>query len=494
MQLAQLFQQIETSLEDALATGSWVDVAPLLPSVLSNEDARILLESALQKKNLGKNSHIFADTVLVTQPLLDTVQQSFVDLMSERAAKDVESKKYEKLFVGKGAERLDLSEEIVDKKEERRKKAAAGKAGGGAQGRETKTKATKKKYGKASKRADDWSDESGGEDDAKGTRKGGAGGGVGGGGGVEFMTRKELEEKISSISLLEECPEELFEELASHLYGGLTSKYKAVLFEKYQSSLLATVHDKRKSHSALQECCNAAVSSIRNFEKGLSAFEGADRRNLEKHLAKTLCADLVNSVFVYVRNENGNANGPDDLNADQRMKVIADLPKSTAEPLLQVHKALAAAAASASDGGGVAKFLETFEENCEAAVDVFIKKPDKKKDKNFVFAHRQALSEKLATCSDPALALHLAVTILFAVFTGSVVHASGKFVPAILGHVVSLKLMSEEDEKLLEDFQKRVLESLSGDNSAASEELLEMLPRMKEVANNARKSGAKADA
>ena len=75
---------------------------PLLPSVLSNEDAKILLESALHKKNLGKNSHIFADTVLVTQPLLDTVQQSLVDLMAERAAKDVESKKYEKLFVGKG--------------------------------------------------------------------------------------------------------------------------------------------------------------------------------------------------------------------------------------------------------------------------------------------------------------------------------------------------------------------------------------------------------
>ena len=461
-----------------------------MPSVLSNEDAKILLESALQKKNLGKNSHIFADTVLVTQPLLDTVQQSFVDLMAERAAKDVESKKYEKLFVGKGAERLDLSEELVDKKEERRKKAAGGKAGGGAQGRETKTKSTKKKYGKASKKADDWSDESGGEEDGRGTRK--AGGGSGG--GVEFMTRKELGDKLSSISLLEDCPEELFEELSAHMYGGLTSKYKAVLFEKYQSSLLANVHDKRKSHSALQECCNAAVSSIRNFEKGLSAFDaGADRRNLERHLAKTLCTDLVNSVFVYVRNENG-AGGPEDLNADQRMKIVADLPKTTAEPLLQVHKALAAAVASATDGGGVAKFLETFEENCDAAVDVFIKKPDKKKDKNFVFAHRQALSEKLATCSDPALALHLAVTILFAVFTGSVLHASGKFVPAILGHVVSLKLLSEDDEKLLEDFQKKVLESLGSDSSSAKEELMEMLPRLKAVANNARKSGAKSDA
>ena len=483
-------RQIETSLEDALATGSWVDIAPLVPSVLSSEDAKILLESALHKKNIGKNSHIFADTVLVTRALLDTVQQSLVDLMAERAAKDVASKKYERLFVGKAAERLDMSEEIVDKKEERRKKAAGGKAGGGTQGRETKTKATKKKYGKAGKRADDGSDESGGEDDAKGARKAGASGG-----GVEFMTRKELEEKVSSISLLEDCPEELFEEIAAHLYGGLTSKYKAVLFEKYQSSLLANVHDKRKSHSALQECCNVAISALRNFEKGLSAFDGADRRNLERHLAKTLCTDLVNSVFVYVRNENG-ASGPEDLNADQRLKVIADLPKSTAEPLLQVHRALAAAASVSTgdgSGGGVAKFLETFEENCDGAAAVFIKKPDKKKDKNFVFAHRQALSEKLATCSDPALALHLAVTILFAVFTGSVVHASGKFVPAILGHVVSLKLLAEDDEKLLEDFQKRVLDSLSGDSSSASEELLEMLPRLKEVANNARKSGAKCD-
>lgn len=77
------------------------------------------------------------------------VEESFKPLIEEQAKKDIESKKYEKILShANSADKLDLGDDKMDKKEERRKKAAAGKGGGGTQGRETKTKSTKKKYGK----------------------------------------------------------------------------------------------------------------------------------------------------------------------------------------------------------------------------------------------------------------------------------------------------------------------------------------------------------
>ena len=482
----QIFDQIESSLEDAFATGSWIDICPLIPSVLSSEDGKILLESALKAKKLDKTCHVFADTVMLTQDLLAKVEESFVDLMKDQAKKDMDSKKYEKLFTGaaKGQDKLDLGDELLDKKEERRKRAAGGKAGGGAQGRETKTKSTKKKHGGRAAKRDDWSDDSNGEDDApkkdsKDANKG----------KVEFMTRKELEEKLSSVTQLQECPEELFGQLAGRLHPGLTAKYKSVLFEQYQSSLLANVHDKRKAHSELQEKCNTAVSMIRLFEKGAALFEGAERKNLEKHLLKTLCTDILNSVFVYVRNEHGlnKGAGTGDLSQEQRVKILSDVPKEIGEPLLVMHKLLTAADSS------VVNFLDAFESGCDKAVDVFVKKADKKKDRQLIFGHRQTLSEQLSVCNEPALALHLTVMVLFTIFNGNILHASGKFVPTILLKVVSAQILKPEDAELLETFQKKVMETLGGNANDVKEELMEMLPKLKNVAASAKKSGTKTE-
>jgi hypothetical protein len=480
----QICDQIETSLEDALATGSWTDIAPLIPSVLSREDGKILLESALKTKNVMRNCHIFADTVLLTQPLLEKVEKSFVELMSDQAKKDLESKKYDKIFAsGRGSERLDMTDDVLDRKDERRKKAASGKAGGGAQGRETKTKSTKKKYGKASKK-DDWSDDSGDDDD---NPRGGGGGVASSKMRVEFMSRAELEDKLSSVSTLQECPEEMFAELAQHFYPSLTTKFKSLLSELYQSSLLANVHDKRKAHSELQDKCNSAVSMIRLFEKGTALFDAGEKKNLEKHLFRTLCSDLLNLVFVHVRNEHGlnKSSASLDLNQEQRVKVLSDLPKEIAEPLLAMHKTLVG-------GESVTKFLDVFEQNCDRAVDLFIKKSDTKKSRALIFGHRQTLSEQLAVCNDPALALHCALLILFTVFNNAILHASGKFVPAILDKIVSAKVLKPEDQELLQSFQNKVLESLNR-NESAKEELQEMMPKLKELAVNARRSGAKAE-
>ena len=56
-----------------------------------------------------------------------------------------------------------------------------------------------------------------------------------------------------------------------------------------------------------------------------------------------------------------------------------------------------------------------FQEQSQQLCDVMIKKPDKKRERQILFGHRQQLGEQLVSCTDPALTLHLAVILLFQV-------------------------------------------------------------------------------
>ncbi|XP_023348939.1 E3 UFM1-protein ligase 1-like [Eurytemora carolleeae] len=91
---------------------------------------------------------------------------------------------------------------------------------------------------------------------------------------------------------------------------------------------------------------------------------------------------------------------------------------------MKLHKTLLASSAE--------EFIHTLENELMNVCDVMLKKVDKKKDRQILFSHRHQLLDQLGACSDPALILHLAALILFQHATGSMLHASGKFVPSIL--------------------------------------------------------------
>ena len=71
--------------------------------------------------------------------------------------------------------------------------------------------------------------------------------------------------------------------------------------------------------------------------------------------------------------------------------------------------------------------------------------------RQLVFAHRQALAEQLHGESEAAMALHLAVVILFQTLTQTMVHVPGRLVPAVLAHLQ--ELMDEEPYATLTRFQ-----------------------------------------
>ena len=61
----------------------------------------------------------------------------------------------------------------------------------------------------------------------------------------------------------------------------------------------------------------------------------------------------------------------------------------------------------------VSELLVSLEEHLHDACDVLIKKVDKKKDKQLVFAHRQSLLEQIEGCEDPSQLLLLACLVIY---------------------------------------------------------------------------------
>lgn len=71
--------------------------------------------------------------------------------------------------------------------------------------------------------------------------------------------------------------------------------------------------------------------------------------------------------------------------------------------------------------------------------------------RQLVFTHRQGLAEQLRREDDPAMTLHLAVTILFQTFTQTMVHAPGRVVPQIIQFLEDK--MEKPSHEVLTQFQ-----------------------------------------
>ena len=68
----------------------------------------------------------------------------------------------------------------------------------------------------------------------------------------------------------------------------------------------------------------------------------------------------------------------------------------------------------------VPELLGSLEDHLHDACDVLIKKVDKKKDKQLVFAHRQSLLEQIEGCDDPSQLLLLACLVIFQFQVGNI--------------------------------------------------------------------------
>ncbi|XP_059487447.1 E3 UFM1-protein ligase 1 homolog [Neocloeon triangulifer] len=477
-----LFDQVEASIEDAVSTGSWIDLMPILPSVLSEQDAAQLVQDVLKKIKQVK-AEVFCGSMVVPGQLISNLTQALDPLIQAKAQEAVSSGKFvqaevEQRIQAMGRQKASIDDEggRTSKQEERRKKATGGKGGGGTQGRETKTKSIKKKtYGKS--HAD--SDEDGDETPPPIAKKTGL---------IELVSVKDIKKELSSQASLSDCPEELIAELSARLLPSVQQQANTVARKLSESVKATQVQSSRRTHGELQERLSNLLSSIRMFEKGIKFFQtdSETQKGLTKYMLKSLGSEILGELLKYVSQENQISttvpNEASSITPELRTKILNELPAAMKQVLEPVHKSL------------VGTSLDDFQTAIDAALapgacDVMIRKPDKKKERQGLLAHRMTLLGQLDECSDPALALHLTVLLLFQAATQQPLHASGKFVMPIL---IFLKpSLPEEIYSTLQKYHDLVINLLSTDNDDEKEQvnanLAADLATLKEIAHTLKK-------
>uniref|UniRef100_A0A3B1IKG5 E3 UFM1-protein ligase 1 n=1 Tax=Astyanax mexicanus TaxID=7994 RepID=A0A3B1IKG5_ASTMX len=220
----------------------------------------------------------------------------------------------------------------------------------------------------------------------------------------------------------------------THTLLPLTLKYQEVIHTAFLSSSSSGSSGTRKQNvKDVQEEINNLYNNIRLFEKGTKLFSDDTQQLMMKHILRTVCTDLTNILLNF---------------------MAADLMMATENP-----------------SSITAETVEDFLSSLEAAAEdcgLMLKKTDKKKERQALLLHKQALLEQLNVAEDPALILHLTSVLLFQNLMHCMLHAPGRCVPNIIG-TLQPKL-SEDQYKLLVQYQglvvKRLVQSHSQEKKA----------------------------
>ncbi|XP_002746881.1 E3 UFM1-protein ligase 1 [Callithrix jacchus] len=437
-----LVDQVEASVEEAISSGTWVDIAPLLPTSLSVEDAAILLQQVMRAFSKQASAVVFSDTVVVSEKFINDCTELFNEVMHQKAEKEMKNNPVH-LITEEDLKQTSILESVStskkDKKDERRRKAAEGsgsmRGGGGGNAREYKIKKIKKK----GRKDDDSDDESQSSHTGKKKPE------------ISFMFQDEIEDFLRKH--IQDAPEEFISELAEYLIKPLNKTYLEVVRSVFMSSTTSGTGRKRTIKDLQEEVSNL-YNNIRLFEKGMKFFADDTQAALTKHLLKSVCTDITNLIFNFLASDLMMAvDDPAAITSEIRKKILSKLSEETKVALIKLHNSL--------NEKSIEDFLSCLDSAAEAC-DIMVKRGDKKKERQILFQHRQALAEQLKVTEDPALILHLTSVLLFQFSTHSMLHAPGRCVPQIIAFLNSK--IPEDQHALLVKYQGLVVKQLVSQN------------------------------
>lgn len=443
-----LVDQVEASVEEAISSGTWVDISPLLPSSLSVEDAAMLLQQVMRPFGKHASATVFSDTVVVSEKFINDCTKLFSERMHQKAEKEMKNNPVH-LITEEDLKQISILESVntnkKDKKDERRKKATEGsgsvRGGGGGNAREYKIKKVKKK-GRKDEDSDDESQSS-----HAGKKKP----------DITFMFQDEIEDCLRKH--IQDAPEEFISELAEHLIKPLNKMYLEVVRSVFMSSTSASGTGRKRTIKDLQEEVSNLYNNIRLFEKGMKYFADDTQTALTKHLLKTVCTDITNLMFNFLASDLMMAvEDPATITSDMRKKILSKLTEETKVALTKLHNSL--------NEKSIEDFLSCLDSATEAC-DIMVKKGDKKRERQILFQHRQALADQLKVTEDPALILHLTSVLLFQFSTHSMLHAPGRCVPQIIAFLHNK--IPEDQHTLLVKYQGLVVKQLVSQNKKSGQ-------------------------
>ncbi|XP_050994963.1 E3 UFM1-protein ligase 1 [Labeo rohita] len=435
-----IVDQLEASVEEAVSSATWVDLQPLIPSSLSENDVGILLNEVLRAMNVQSSARLLSTTVLSEKFVAGCISL-FDDIMQQKAQKEVKNNPVFLITeddVKQASFLLETSASSKkDKRDERRKKATEGsgsvKGGGGGNAREIRIRKTKKKGKREGDSDEEMTHISQGQNKPE---------------DMPFLSVEEIIEVLAEKVC--DSSEEMLQELAEQIQRPLSKMYQEVVSAAFMSTSSAGAGGSRKKNMKdLQDEINNLYNNIRLFEKGTKLFSDDTQATIARHVLKTLCTDATNVLLSFVAAEHMTSDSSTAITTEIRLKILAKLSDEVKSPLMKLHNSL--------NGKAIEDFLSCLETSADEC-GLLLKKGDKKRERQSLFVHRQALSEQLRDTEDPALLLHLTSVLLFQNVTHCMLHAPGRCVPQIIGFLQSK--IPEEQHKLLSQYQSLVVKQL----------------------------------
>ncbi|XP_075975038.1 UFM1 specific ligase 1 [Anticarsia gemmatalis] len=464
---SQIKQQLETALEECIASKSYLDVVSLLPSVLTDTDIENVLDDLLKK---SKSTILFDNTVF-SHHYIEILKQACMPMTQQKAEAVVKSGKYQQFYIekqmNKAAEFTQTGhvDHKAERREERRRKAASGKGGGGTQGRETKTKAVKK-HARSKQTAHDSDSDDGGNANKKAQTQ------------LEIVSVENIENIIKE-TLENEGLEDLLTRISEHLQGSLNQIALTKAKETADKLLQDASQNRKQTHTSAQDKINILVNDMKLYEKGLKSLPSDQQPQFIKYLLKSLGGDILSEFCKYAANQCNLSVQVDVLSVEQRNKIINDLSDEFMKPLVSLNATL-------SDQNTEAFYQAV--DTCLSEFGMILKKVNKKEDKHLIQNHREKLISELEGCEDPALSLHIAVLAIFTIVTQNMLHASGRQVPVIISYLKTQ--LKEEDYNRLQSWHELVtkyLTSTDEEKDTIEEKLSQELPNLKNMVQEIKK-------
>lgn len=304
-----IFVQVEGAIEDCLASESWTNLTDVLPSILDEDDIRMLIEEYCNQNEKKTTQFItLKKTLVVSNAFISNCVESLKDEMQAKAMMDLKDGILFKLFSPNSRETVSQSEPKssgMSRKEERKRKSGSKTTGFSSQGREVKTKAVKKKYRPSNKNDSDNSDLDEPTDETS---------------SVDISDFIQLLHK--KIDPDRENERDVVETIENHLASFVRSKYVEIAKEQFSNSLTNDTVSTKKSQAEIQQTINNFYSNIMIFDKGLKMFEGESpvkidcntlkyvlllqnfsdelSTQLAKYLLRSLCSELVDNLILLI--------------------------------------------------------------------------------------------------------------------------------------------------------------------------------------------------
>mmetsp|Transcript_28665 Transcript_28665/g.68377 ORF Transcript_28665/g.68377 Transcript_28665/m.68377 type:complete len:806 (-) Transcript_28665:90-2507(-) len=478
-----IVDQLEAAAEEALSSGSWVDLWPLMPSVLPVEDAAALVDRCPSVKGLesGKQpGRVLASTCVASG--------AFLKSLAERYSVEARAAASEAAAERRKANSAQSRPSAADAPPRKGSKASAPSAAGVA-------------GDPADDEDGDWS--IGGK---KG-KKGGKGGKKGAGKSASAKGGKAPAERAApaaetdttrlraptaskvSLRLQEWLPElgepagdaEVFADVvAAEVLPHAVSEFEAAL----SAAFTAGAEERRRRCGSLAKLLEASAAHLALFAKGASLItesvgeEDELASAVQRQTVRTAGAESVDLLLRLEELQCEDVDLPEDpqpvlgLTVAERKAIIDLLPKDVADP--------ARAAVESLNGSSISDLKAQLEDAASAA-GVRLKPFDKKAEKAAVADFRRKLLEQLAHEADPASALAIAAPLLFAKATGKLVSLPGRAITGVLS-IVEGRLPAAVHE-LVAEFHQGVVaylksKSVQPDGTLLSK-LEEMLPRLR---------------